>query len=75
MWLAGPIVCPSKFGVRYASGTYYEPPTIMHVSRGVAGDTLLRWNCSPELTRLTLRSRVRPEVIDEQPEACQVERS
>lgn len=61
--LVGPIVCPSKFGVRYASGTYHEPPTIMHVSRGLAGDTLIRWNCSPELTRLTLRSRVRPEMV------------
>jgi predicted MPP superfamily phosphohydrolase len=68
----GPIVCPSKFGVRYASGTYFEPPTLMHVSRGLSGDTLIRWNCRPELTRLTLRSRVRPIVDDEQAEPATV---
>lgn len=62
--IVGPIVCPSKFGVRYSSGTYFESSTVMHVSRGLSGDTLIRWNCRPELTRLTLRSRVRPVVVD-----------
>jgi uncharacterized protein len=53
--LLGPIVAPSHHGVRYASGTFFESPTLMHVSRGVSGLTPLRWNCSPEITRLVLK--------------------
>ncbi len=53
--VVGPVVCPSRFGVRYASGVFYEPPTVMHVSRGVSGETPLRWNCLPEVTRVVLR--------------------
>ena len=60
----GAIVSPSRFGARYCCGTYYESPTVMHVSRGLAGDTPIRWNCPPELTRLVLRSRVRRQVDD-----------
>jgi predicted MPP superfamily phosphohydrolase len=52
-WL-GPIVAPSRFGVKYASGTFYEFPTLMHVSRGVSGEIPWRWNCLPEITKLTL---------------------
>jgi hypothetical protein len=54
--LLGPIVSPSRFGDRYASGTFYEPPTVMHVSRGIAGLMPFRWNCPPELTELELCS-------------------
>jgi predicted MPP superfamily phosphohydrolase len=54
-WI-GPIVSPSYRGTRYASGTFYEPPTLMHVSRGIASLQTVRWNCPPELTRLVLRS-------------------
>ncbi|HEX4132063.1 MAG TPA: metallophosphoesterase [Pirellulales bacterium] len=50
----GSILCPSRFGSRYASGAFYEPPTVLHVSRGLSGDTPLRWNCRPEITRLVL---------------------
>ena len=53
----GPILSPSRFGVRYASGTFYEDPTLMHVSRGVSGTRHLRVNAPPELTKLVL---VRP---------------
>jgi hypothetical protein len=28
----------------------------MHVSRGVSGEVPLRWNCSPEISLLTLAS-------------------
>jgi predicted MPP superfamily phosphohydrolase len=41
--------------VKYASGTFFESPTLMHVSRGVSGLTPLRWNCRPEITRLVLK--------------------
>lgn len=50
----GPIVSPSYHGVKYASGVFFEPPTLMHVSRGISGKTPLRINCPPELAVLTL---------------------
>jgi len=53
--LIGPVVTSSLIGSRYAAGTYFEPPTVMHVSRGLSGTILLRLNCPPELTRLVLR--------------------
>lgn len=54
--ILGPLVCPSRFGVRYASGIFDEPPTLMHVSRGLSGVQPLRFWCPPELTLLELRS-------------------
>ena len=51
----GPIVSPSVFGTRYACGLFYEPPTVMHVSRGLSGVHPIRLNCLPELALLTLR--------------------
>jgi hypothetical protein len=53
--LVGPIICPSRYGVRYASGLFDEPPTLLHVSRGLAGVQPLRWGCPPELTLLELQ--------------------
>jgi predicted MPP superfamily phosphohydrolase len=52
--IVGPIVAPSRHGVHYASGTFFESPTVMHVSRGISGTTPLRYNCPPELAKLTL---------------------
>ena len=52
----GPIVAPSHYGSRYASGVFYKPPTLIHVSRGVAGTHPVRWRCAPEVSVLTLRS-------------------
>jgi len=54
--IIGPLVCPSRFGVRYASGLFHEPPTVMHVSRGLSGVQPLRFNCPPEVTLLELRT-------------------
>jgi predicted MPP superfamily phosphohydrolase len=54
--VVGPLFSPSRYGVRYACGTFYEPPTVMHVSRGVSALDPLRFNCTPELARLVLRS-------------------
>lgn len=51
----GPIVAPSYHGSRYASGTFSQPPTLMHVSRGIASLQTIRFNCRPEVTRLILR--------------------
>jgi predicted MPP superfamily phosphohydrolase len=52
----GPLVAPSHHGVKYCSGTFFEAPTLMHVSRGISGLTPLRWNCPPEITRLVLKA-------------------
>ena len=54
--LLGPILSPSFHGSRYASGDFYKRPTTMHVSRGLSGTHLLRINCRPELSLLTLRT-------------------
>jgi len=53
----GPIVSPSMHGSKFASGVFYLHPTLMHVSRGVAGTHPLRWWCPPEVSLLTLRSK------------------
>ena len=54
--LAGPILSPSFHGSRYASGDFYKPPTTMHVTRGIGGVHLMRINCRPELSLITLKS-------------------
>ena len=51
----GPILAPSRFGVRYASGEFDMGGMAMQVSRGISGAEPLRWNCPPELCQLTLR--------------------
>ncbi|MCM2373205.1 metallophosphoesterase [Aporhodopirellula aestuarii] len=55
--LAGPILSPSWHGSRWASGDFYRAPTTMHVSRGLGGVHLLRINCRPELSLITLRRK------------------
>jgi hypothetical protein len=52
----GPIFSPSIWGVKHIAGVYYSPPTILHVTRGVSGDTPVRWRCPPEIARLRLFS-------------------
>ncbi len=54
--LWGPLVAPSKYGTKYASGTFFEPPTLLHVSRGISGKLPLRLNCPPELPILILEA-------------------
>lgn len=53
----GPIIAPSKYGSRYASGVFHQSPTLMHVSRGLSGVHLIRLGCLPEVTVLELRKR------------------
>jgi hypothetical protein len=52
--LIGPVACPSKYGTRYIGGVYREEGTVMHVTRGISGETPIRWNCPPELALLEL---------------------
>ena len=54
--LAGPLISPSMHGTRWASGDFYRAPTTLHVSRGLSSVQLLRINCRPELSLLTLRT-------------------
>lgn len=56
--LIGPVIAPSRHGVKYASGSFQRDNTVMHVSRGVSGDEPIRLNCPPELSLITL---VRPQ--------------
>jgi predicted MPP superfamily phosphohydrolase len=51
----GALITPSLYGCRYAGGLYSEPPTLLHVSRGLAGIHPIRLNCPPELPLLTLK--------------------
>jgi len=50
----GPIVTPSRYGVRYASGVFYQCETTLHVTRGISGLQPIRYRCLPELTQLQL---------------------
>ncbi|MEX2174055.1 MAG: metallophosphoesterase [Pirellulaceae bacterium] len=50
----GALISPSRFGWRYAGGLYHEPPTVMHVSRGLSGKQAIRLNCPPEIALLVL---------------------
>jgi len=61
--LIGPIFSPSSLGVKYASGLFYAPPTIMHVTRGLSGELPVRLNCPPEMAHLVLHAvgRMMPE--------------
>jgi uncharacterized protein len=53
-WI-GPVVCPSRYGVRYAGGVFYESPTLLHVSRGISSLFPLRLSCPCEMTKLVLQ--------------------
>ncbi|MCA9160542.1 MAG: metallophosphoesterase [Planctomycetales bacterium] len=52
----GPLVAPSRYGSRFASGVFYREPVLMHVSRGLSGTHPLRWRCLPEISLITLRT-------------------
>lgn len=52
----GPIVAPSRYGIKYASGTFRMDDMLMHVSRGISGDECIRINCRPEVGFFTLKA-------------------
>jgi uncharacterized protein len=52
--VVGPIVSPSKYGVKYAGGAFQVGTAVMHVSRGLCGDEPIRWNCPPEVGFFTI---------------------
>ena len=51
----GSLFVPSRYSRKYDCGTFYIKPSVMHVSRGLAGQHPLRYNCRPEVTWLMLR--------------------
>jgi predicted MPP superfamily phosphohydrolase len=53
--VVGSLLVPSVYGRRYDCGVFHEPPTVLHVSRGLGGEHPLRYGCRPEVTLLTLR--------------------
>lgn len=53
--IVGPIIAPSRYGIKYAAGTFQARRTLMHVSRGLSGDEPIRINCPPELGIFTLK--------------------
>jgi predicted MPP superfamily phosphohydrolase len=55
-WI-GPVIAPSKYGSRFASGVFYQKPTLMHVSRGLSGVHTIRLGCLPEVSVLELRKK------------------
>lgn len=54
--IIGPVYSPSLHGVKYAAGTFYESPTLLHVSRGLGAQQPIRINCRPELALLRMRA-------------------
>jgi predicted MPP superfamily phosphohydrolase len=56
--LIGSVFVPSLYSRRYDCGIFHEAPTLLHVSRGLAGKEPLRFRCRPEVTRIVLRSPV-----------------
>ncbi|MCA9235757.1 MAG: metallophosphoesterase [Planctomycetales bacterium] len=52
--ILGPIASPSRFGAKYACGVFRRGETVLHVTRGVASKTPLRWRCPPEIALLEL---------------------
>jgi predicted MPP superfamily phosphohydrolase len=54
--IVGSVLVPSRYGRRYDCGTFAVPPTVLHVSRGLAGQHPVRFNCRPEVTKLILKA-------------------
>lgn len=54
--ILGPVAAPSLHGTRLAGGTFVRGQTVLHVTRGISGETPLRWLCPPEVAVLELAS-------------------
>ena len=52
----GSLFVPSRFSRRYDMGTFHEPPTVLHVNRGLSGKEAIRFRCRPQVTRIILRA-------------------
>lgn len=52
--ILGAVAVPSIHGTRFAVGTFCRGRTVMHVTRGISGETPFRWLCPPEIAVLEL---------------------
>ncbi len=52
--ILGAVAAPSVYGTRFVGGTFRRGNTIMHVTRGISGETPMRWWCPPEIAILEL---------------------
>lgn len=52
----GSLFVPSRYSRRYDMGTFHEPPTVLHVNRGLSGKEAIRFRCRPQVSRIKLRS-------------------
>jgi predicted MPP superfamily phosphohydrolase len=55
--ILGAVAAPSLYGTRFASGIFRRGNTVMHVTRGIGGETPMRWNCPPEIAVLELTGK------------------
>ncbi len=55
--LVGAVLSPSRYGVKYAQGLFFAPPTVLHVTRGLSSKEPYRWRCPPELALLVLQRK------------------
>ena len=46
----GSLFVPSRYSRRYDMGTFHEPPTVLHVNRGLSGKEAIRFRCRPQVT-------------------------
>ena len=54
----GPILMPSRYSRHFDRGFFRSGRSLLYVSQGVAGKHPIRYGCSPEITRFTLRAVV-----------------
>ena len=52
----GSLFVPSRYSRRYDMGTFHEPPTVLHVNRGLGEKEPVRIRCRPQVSRLVLRA-------------------
>jgi uncharacterized protein len=53
--VVGSMFVPSRYSRRYDMGTFHEPPTILHVNRGLGGKEAIRVGAYPQVSRIVLR--------------------
>lgn len=53
--VVGSVFVPSRYIRRYDLGVFDEPPTVLHVSKGISGEQPWRYRCRPEVVKLMLR--------------------
>ena len=65
----GPVVTPSRHGVKYASGVFEKFQQTLVVSRGISGEEPIRFNCPPEVGKIIIRTRAddSSELSDQKP--------